>query len=130
MGFRKPFSAVPIKLGHHYRAQREAAVRENGAKKWRNTGLIAAAGLLIGSGLGWAILATPSQTSEKSAEWIQNFSKPLPFGRARPPQQGDYWGGCNSARAAGTAPIYAGEPGYREGMDRDLDGIACEPIPY
>lgn len=47
--------------------------------------------------------------------------------RAREPQAGDYWPGCDAARAAGTAPIYAGEPGYREGMDGDGDGIACEP---
>jgi hypothetical protein len=47
--------------------------------------------------------------------------------RARPPQPGDYWPGCHAARAAGTAPIYAGEPGYREKMDGDGDGIACEP---
>jgi len=48
--------------------------------------------------------------------------------RRRPPQPGDQWGGCNDARAAGTAPIYRGEPGYREDMDGDRDGQACEPI--
>lgn len=47
--------------------------------------------------------------------------------RERAPQEGDHWHGCNDARAAGTAPIYRGEPGYREGMDGDSDGIACEP---
>ncbi|QUT08044.1 excalibur calcium-binding domain-containing protein [Sphingobium phenoxybenzoativorans] len=46
--------------------------------------------------------------------------------RKRPPKAGDYWDGCNDARAAGAAPIYRGEPGYREGMDGDGDGIACE----
>lgn len=49
--------------------------------------------------------------------------------RSRPPQPGDHWGGCNDARAAGTAPIYRGEPGYRTDMDGDNDGIACEPRP-
>ena len=34
---------------------------------------------------------------------------------------------CDDARAAGVAPIYRGSPGYREGMDGDSDGIACEP---
>jgi hypothetical protein len=38
-----------------------------------------------------------------------------------------YYGGCDAARAAGAAPIYRGSPGYREGMDGDGDGIACEP---
>ena len=49
--------------------------------------------------------------------------------RARDPRPGDHWAGCNEARAAGTAPIYSGEPGYRPGMDGDSDGIACEPVP-
>ena len=51
----------------------------------------------------------------------------LGLARARPPQPGDHWSGCDDARAAGTAPIYAGEPGYRDRMDGDGDGIACEP---
>jgi hypothetical protein len=38
-----------------------------------------------------------------------------------------YYRGCKEARAAGVAPIYRGQPGYRPGMDGDNDGIACEP---
>jgi hypothetical protein len=38
-----------------------------------------------------------------------------------------YYARCDDARAAGAAPIYAGEPGYRAGLDGDGDGIACEP---
>lgn len=38
-----------------------------------------------------------------------------------------YYPNCNMARAAGAAPIYAGSPGYRDGLDGDSDGIACEP---
>jgi hypothetical protein len=34
---------------------------------------------------------------------------------------------CSAARAAGAAPIRAGEPGYGPHLDRDGDGIACEP---
>lgn len=37
-----------------------------------------------------------------------------------------YYQNCTAARAAGAAPIYAGEPGYRRKLDRDGDGIACE----
>jgi hypothetical protein len=47
--------------------------------------------------------------------------------RARSPQDGDHWSRCDEARAAGSAPIYIGEPGYRDGLDGDADGIACEP---
>ena len=38
-----------------------------------------------------------------------------------------YYARCADARAAGVAPIYEGEPGFREQLDGDGDGIACEP---
>ena len=38
-----------------------------------------------------------------------------------------YYRRCADARAAGAAPIYVGQPGYRKELDRDRDGIACEP---
>ena len=37
-----------------------------------------------------------------------------------------YYANCSEARAAGAAPLYQGDPGYRPGLDRDKDGIACE----
>ena len=37
-----------------------------------------------------------------------------------------YYKNCAAACAAGAAPIYQGQPGYRPGLDRDGDGIACE----
>ncbi len=37
-----------------------------------------------------------------------------------------YYPGCNAVRAAGKAPLHRGEPGYRDEMDGDGDGIACE----
>ena len=49
----------------------------------------------------------------------------LPEGRRA--TGGVYYRGCNEVRAAGKAPLYRGEPGYRPEMDGDGDGIACEP---
>jgi hypothetical protein len=49
------------------------------------------------------------------------------MGREHSPPVGAYYANCDAARAAGVAPIYSGEPGYREELDGDLDGIACEP---
>ena len=37
-----------------------------------------------------------------------------------------YFGSCADAKAAGAAPLYSGQPGYRAGLDRDRDGVACE----
>ena len=37
-----------------------------------------------------------------------------------------YFSNCAEARSAGASPLYAGMPGYRPGLDRDGDGVACE----
>lgn len=37
-----------------------------------------------------------------------------------------YYANCSQARRAGVAPLRQGDPGYRAGLDRDGDGIACE----
>ena len=37
-----------------------------------------------------------------------------------------YYKNCAEARAAGVTPLHEGDPGYRPGLDRDGDGIACE----
>ncbi|NKY04764.1 excalibur calcium-binding domain-containing protein [Gordonia polyisoprenivorans] len=37
-----------------------------------------------------------------------------------------YYSNCAQARAAGAAPLHVGDPGYRSGLDRDGDGVACE----
>lgn len=47
--------------------------------------------------------------------------------RAKPVVAHVYYAGCNEVRAAGAAPLYRGQPGYRPEMDGDQDGIACEP---
>lgn len=44
------------------------------------------------------------------------------------PSAGIYYSNCDEARAAGRAPLYANEPGYRSEMDGDSDGVACEPF--
>jgi len=37
-----------------------------------------------------------------------------------------YYKNCKEAKAAGAAPLYVGEPGYRAALDADHDGVACE----
>lgn len=37
-----------------------------------------------------------------------------------------YYANCTAAKAAGAAPLYAGQPGYSTSLDRDRDGVACE----
>ncbi|WP_350003879.1 excalibur calcium-binding domain-containing protein [Pseudarthrobacter sp. WHRI 8279] len=45
---------------------------------------------------------------------------------AAPAQSSVYYANCAAAKAAGAAPLYRGQPGYRPGMDGDSDGVACE----
>jgi excalibur calcium-binding domain-containing protein len=42
------------------------------------------------------------------------------------PAPAPYYANCTAAKAAGAAPLYRGQPGYRPALDRDNDGIACE----
>lgn len=50
-----------------------------------------------------------------------------PRTKPQPVPAGAYYPNCDAARAAGVAPLRRGQPGYRPGLDRDGDGIACEP---
>ena len=34
---------------------------------------------------------------------------------------------CDAARAAGATPVRRGDPGYGPHLDRDNDGVGCEP---
>lgn len=113
MSFRKPFRAPPVRLGPYHRAERRRAYF------WFAGRALAAA---IAGGLVVGAVSVPTVRQQ-----FAEASVTLGLARARAPQPGDHWAGCDDARAAGTAPIYAGEPGYRDGMDGDGDGVACEP---
>lgn len=49
-----------------------------------------------------------------------------PPAQPEPAPQQAYYSSCREAKAAGAAPLYRGDPGYRSGLDRDGDGVACE----
>lgn len=51
-------------------------------------------------------------------------SQPAP--QPTPPPIDVSFKNCQQVRAAGRAPIHAGQPGYGRHLDRDGDGIACE----
>jgi hypothetical protein len=37
-----------------------------------------------------------------------------------------YYQNCNKAERAGAAPLHPGDPGYRDKLDKDGNGIACD----
>jgi hypothetical protein len=120
MAFRKSFKAVPIQMGKRYRRQEAIARHKRTA---RFLGLAAGLGATVGVA---SVVITPGGAASALGA-ASAITVSAGIARARLPESGDYWYRCDDARAAGSAPLYAGEPGYRESLDRDGDGIACEP---
>jgi len=67
-----------------------------------------------------------TSTGTGTATGAGGGSGPGPGSTNTTQQAAVYYANCAAARAAGAAPIHRGEPGYRPGLDRDGDGIACE----
>jgi hypothetical protein len=121
MSFRKPFKAVPIKPGPRYRR----AQGERAANATPKVPLLLQAALL-GSVIGIGSLAFTADGRAILSAGLRPVA--APEGQTREPQAGDYWENCSAARRAGVSSINASEPGYREEMDGDGDGVACEPF--
>lgn len=75
-----------------------------------------------------ATTAPPVAAPPTSAVAPPPVTNPTTPGRVRTTTgaAGVYYANCAEVRAAGAAPLYRGQPGYRSGLDRDGDGVACE----
>ena len=81
--------------------------------------------------------ATPPTTPAVTRERVERLRlepvtserrEPTPVRLAAPrPTPSRAYSNCDAARAAGAAPVYAGEPGFGAHLDADGDGIGCEP---
>ncbi|MFJ9887691.1 excalibur calcium-binding domain-containing protein [Streptomyces sp. NPDC091287] len=67
------------------------------------------------------VTAAAAETTPTPAS---NASNPAP--EAKDPAPASYEN-CDAARAAGAAPVEEGDPGYAPHLDRDGDGVGCEP---
>ncbi|UBI06425.1 excalibur calcium-binding domain-containing protein [Corynebacterium falsenii] len=75
------------------------------------------------------VTQSPSYSPPADYSSQQEFVAPADLEPAVPaaPRSGSgYYPNCAAARSAGVAPLYSGQPGYRSGLDRDNDGVACE----
>jgi hypothetical protein len=52
--------------------------------------------------------------------------QPAPRAERQESPASAHYKNCAAARAAGAAPLHRGDAGYRAGLDRDDDGVACE----
>lgn len=108
------------------------------------------AATLVGAGYALALAETSDDYAARAEQarrhrlglWASEFEDPAAYRAAHPvppPRRlapddtpraraaSLYFRNCAEARAAGAAPLYAGQPGYRPQMDGDGDGVACEP---
>lgn len=100
MGYRRPQKFKPI------RQKRRAF-----SGKWIALGIMGASAI--------GVVLSSDQPDQSSA--------PLGFSQTVDRPRNVFYRYCDDARAAGVAPLYRGDPGYRPALDRDDDGIACEP---
>jgi hypothetical protein len=70
--------------------------------------------------------AEPTPEPEPEPTAAETRAPPPPPDPEPAPDPEPYYKNCDEAREAGVAPIYRGQPGYRPGLDRDNDGVACE----
>ena len=80
---------------------------------------ISAMAILVGLLAGYAWSTTPHADPRGGS--------PIPAPTTEEVEHSAYYPNCRAAWAADKAPIYRGQPGYREELDGDGDGIACEP---
>ena len=102
-----------------------------GGYAWSTTGAEPAARTPPKAGMMSLPASPDEQPAELDRQWAsRSTDEPAPAA-AESGGSGEgsvHYPGCNVVRAAGKAPLYEGDPGYRIEMDGDGDGIACEPI--
>lgn len=69
---------------------------------------------------------SPDPAPSPEPQNLVEVPAPAPQPAPAPEDHGTYYANCKEAKAAGAAPLYEGQPGYRPGLDRDRDGVACE----
>lgn len=113
-------------MGQHRRTWHSHASERASGNRTRSNGRNRLYSLFVGACAALMFLAILGPDKiPAAAQGLLSASRNL--GRDHAAPVGAYYSGCDDARAAGVAPIYSDEPGYREEMDGDGDGVACEP---
>jgi hypothetical protein len=69
---------------------------------------------------------SPAFDPELKSEVAEAYQPQPIYEESSEPDNNVFYRNCSAARAAGAAPVYAGEPGYASHLDRDGDGVGCE----
>ena len=73
---------------------------------------------------GLIAIAAWNYAPQVTSAWTETTTPPVTL---KALERSAYYPNCAAARAAGVAPIQRGQPGYRDELDADDDGVACEP---
>ncbi|CCQ14441.1 putative uncharacterized protein [Rhodococcus sp. AW25M09] len=99
------------------------------------SGMIAAAAMVTAPAVASADPITDFLCNSGSAQFCPVFLPPpppppslqaAPAPRSAPAPSTFEYKNCDAARAAGAAPVYRGDYGFGQHLDRDNDGIGCE----
>ena len=111
--------ATPLERYEYYAARVDRTHAACARHLWLNAIAVAV--------IGTVILAVVSSVSEQAAQ-LNVANAAIESDTTAPAvKESVYYRSCSEAWAAGKAPIYENEPGYRSGLDGDGNGIACEP---
>jgi Excalibur calcium-binding domain len=97
---------------------RESALRAAEAARGSSAGSASSAGS-SSSGSSSSSSGSVASGAGSSAPVVEPEPEPEP-------PVGTSYDNCSAARAAGAAPVLAGDPGYGRHLDRDGDGVGCE----
>jgi hypothetical protein len=86
--------------------------------------LLAAVILGLTGGYAWSKWSHPSPAAVANAPAAPSAK---PGQTSADVEQSVYYADCAAVRDAGKAPLYPGQPGYREELDPQNTGIACQP---
>lgn len=75
---------------------------------------------------GWFGGGSESGEGSKGETAPEPEPEPQQESDSKPEPQKEFYANCKEAKAAGAAPMYKGDPGYRPELDGDKDDIACD----
>jgi hypothetical protein len=159
MSFKKPFRAVPLKSrSRRSAASNIISLTRSSAGRRRGLLVPLGVAVAAGAAFGWVWsgnrdakpVATQSFVAQPVGDTVvalqrmeateppetltdvertegQAATSLAPTDNAKP--RSVYYRFCEDAWRAGAAPLFRGQPGYRDALDRDGDGVACEPYP-
>ena len=92
----------------------------------RRLALVFLVSLLVAACSGGSSAVSPIEPTIEPTAFspIQMTARPAP--KTAKPATAVYYKNCAAVRSAGKAPLHRSDPGYRSGLDRDSDGLACE----